>query len=127
MSPSGRRRDFGTGHVPRRHGDILDPGGAYLAPVRHTLLVAVVQPAERAPWAVLTPVAVLALPGAPPVTAADGVRRPRMRSLMVAPPPAGSASCPGRRAPRTSPCSSAGRPGPPWPCPSSTTCTAAAW
>ncbi|TDT31413.1 acetyltransferase (GNAT) family protein [Streptomyces sp. BK208] len=34
-------RDFGTGYVPRWHGDIVDPDGAYLTPVRHTLLVAV--------------------------------------------------------------------------------------
>ncbi|MCX4976734.1 GNAT family N-acetyltransferase [Streptomyces sp. NBC_00620] len=34
-------RDFGTGYVPRWHGDIIDPWGAYLAPARHTLLVAV--------------------------------------------------------------------------------------
>jgi ribosomal protein S18 acetylase RimI-like enzyme len=34
-------RDFGTGYVPRWHGDIIDPGAAYLAPARHTLLVAV--------------------------------------------------------------------------------------
>ncbi|WP_408647496.1 GNAT family N-acetyltransferase [Streptomyces geranii] len=34
-------RDFETGYVPRWHGDIVDPGAAYLAPVRHTLLVAV--------------------------------------------------------------------------------------
>lgn len=33
-------RDFGTGYVPRWHGDIIDPAAAYLAPVRHTLLVA---------------------------------------------------------------------------------------
>ncbi len=33
-------RDFGTGYVPRWHGDIIDPAGAYLAPARHTLLVA---------------------------------------------------------------------------------------
>ncbi|MHC3468949.1 GNAT family N-acetyltransferase [Streptomyces sp. 7R007] len=33
-------RDFGTGYVPRWHGDVIDPGGAYLAPPRHTLLVA---------------------------------------------------------------------------------------
>lgn len=33
-------RDFGTGYVPRWHGDILDLAGAYLAPPRHTLLVA---------------------------------------------------------------------------------------
>jgi GNAT superfamily N-acetyltransferase len=36
-------RDFGTGYVPRWHGDIVDPGGAYLVPERHTLLVAVEQ------------------------------------------------------------------------------------
>ncbi|MFD0318398.1 GNAT family N-acetyltransferase [Streptomyces flavalbus] len=34
-------RDFGTGYVPRWHGDIIDPATAYLAPPRHTLLVAV--------------------------------------------------------------------------------------
>ncbi|ELP70610.1 acetyltransferase, GNAT family [Streptomyces turgidiscabies Car8] len=34
-------RDFGTGYVPRWHGDIIDPASAYLTPVRHTLLVAV--------------------------------------------------------------------------------------
>ncbi|WP_345672877.1 GNAT family N-acetyltransferase, partial [Streptomyces phyllanthi] len=34
-------RDFGTGYVPRWHGDIIDLHGAYVAPVRHTLLVAV--------------------------------------------------------------------------------------
>ncbi|MEU9391692.1 GNAT family N-acetyltransferase [Streptomyces sp. NPDC048324] len=33
-------RDFGTGYVPRWHGDIVDPAAAYLAPERHTLLVA---------------------------------------------------------------------------------------
>lgn len=33
-------RDFGTGYVPRWHGDIVDPAAAYLTPVRHTLLVA---------------------------------------------------------------------------------------
>ncbi|MCD9876550.1 GNAT family N-acetyltransferase [Streptomyces guryensis] len=33
-------RDFGTGYVPRWHGDILDPAAAYLASSRHTLLVA---------------------------------------------------------------------------------------
>ncbi|MEU5951415.1 GNAT family N-acetyltransferase [Streptomyces sp. NPDC047525] len=33
--------DFGTGYVPRWHGDIIDLGGAYLRPARHTLLVAV--------------------------------------------------------------------------------------
>ncbi|MFE7649050.1 GNAT family N-acetyltransferase [Streptomyces phaeoluteigriseus] len=33
--------DFGTGYVPRWHGDIVDPAAAYLAPARHTLLVAV--------------------------------------------------------------------------------------
>lgn len=33
-------RDFGTGYVPRWHGDIIDPGAAYLADPRHTLLVA---------------------------------------------------------------------------------------
>ncbi len=34
-------RDFGTGYVPRWHGDIIDLAGAYLVPERHTLLVAV--------------------------------------------------------------------------------------
>ncbi|MFJ2607095.1 GNAT family N-acetyltransferase [Streptomyces sp. NPDC087425] len=34
-------RDFGTGYVPRWHGDIVDPGAAYLASGRHTLLVAI--------------------------------------------------------------------------------------
>ncbi|MFJ5222061.1 GNAT family N-acetyltransferase [Streptomyces sp. NPDC088400] len=34
-------RDFGTGYVPRWHADIIDLAGAYLAPARHTLLVAV--------------------------------------------------------------------------------------
>ncbi|MEU8972293.1 GNAT family N-acetyltransferase [Streptomyces monashensis] len=34
-------RDFGTGYVPRRHADIVDPAAAYLAPVRHALFVAV--------------------------------------------------------------------------------------
>lgn len=33
-------RDFRTGYVPRWHGDIIDPAAAYLAPARHTLLVA---------------------------------------------------------------------------------------
>ncbi|MGC2996891.1 GNAT family N-acetyltransferase [Streptomyces sp. G35A] len=33
-------RDFGTGYVPCRHGDIIDPAAAYLASPRHTLLVA---------------------------------------------------------------------------------------
>ncbi|MCQ9131582.1 GNAT family N-acetyltransferase [Streptomyces hilarionis] len=33
-------RDFGSGYVPRWHGDIIDPHAAYLAPRRHTLLVA---------------------------------------------------------------------------------------
>ncbi|MER6786747.1 GNAT family N-acetyltransferase [Streptomyces sp. NPDC000658] len=33
-------RDFGSGYVPRWHGDIIDPHTAYLAPERHTLLVA---------------------------------------------------------------------------------------
>ncbi|GAB2850159.1 GNAT family N-acetyltransferase [Streptomyces deserti] len=33
-------RDFGTGYVPRWHGDIIDPASAYLTPARHTLLVA---------------------------------------------------------------------------------------
>lgn len=34
-------RDFGTGYVPRWHGDIVDPEAAYLVPGRHTLLVVV--------------------------------------------------------------------------------------
>ncbi|GAA3651808.1 hypothetical protein GCM10022420_029410 [Streptomyces iranensis] len=34
-------RDFGTGYVPRRHADIIDPAAAYLNGARHTLLVAV--------------------------------------------------------------------------------------
>ncbi|GAA0462092.1 GNAT family N-acetyltransferase [Streptomyces olivaceiscleroticus] len=34
-------RDFGTGYVPRWHRDIIDLEGAYVAPDRHTLLVAV--------------------------------------------------------------------------------------
>jgi GNAT superfamily N-acetyltransferase len=34
-------RDFGTGYVPRWHSDIIDLQGAYVAPARHTLLVAV--------------------------------------------------------------------------------------
>lgn len=34
-------RDFGTGYVPRWHGDIIDPEHFYLTPPRHTLLVAV--------------------------------------------------------------------------------------
>ncbi|MEU3147585.1 MULTISPECIES: GNAT family N-acetyltransferase [unclassified Streptomyces] len=34
-------RDFGTGYVPRWHGDIVDPAAAYLSSPRHTLLVAV--------------------------------------------------------------------------------------
>ncbi|MES4906569.1 MULTISPECIES: GNAT family N-acetyltransferase [unclassified Streptomyces] len=34
-------RDFGTGYVPRWHGDIVDPERAYLRSARHTLLVAV--------------------------------------------------------------------------------------
>jgi GNAT superfamily N-acetyltransferase len=33
--------DFGTGYVPRWHADIIDPLGAYVAPDRHVLLVAV--------------------------------------------------------------------------------------
>ncbi|MEU5999925.1 GNAT family N-acetyltransferase [Streptomyces sp. NPDC047197] len=33
--------DFGTGYVPRWHGDIIDLDGTYLSPARHTLLVAV--------------------------------------------------------------------------------------
>lgn len=38
-------RDFGTGYVPRWHGDVIDPAAAYLTPARHTLLVAV-EPAD---------------------------------------------------------------------------------
>lgn len=34
-------RDFGTGYVPRWHRDIIDLHGAYVAPDRHLLLVAV--------------------------------------------------------------------------------------
>ncbi len=34
-------RDFGTGYVPRWHADIIHPERFYLAPPRHTLLVAV--------------------------------------------------------------------------------------
>ncbi|MFE1023946.1 GNAT family N-acetyltransferase [Streptomyces sp. NPDC058818] len=34
-------RDFGTGYVPRWHGDIIDLAGAYVTAERHTLLVAV--------------------------------------------------------------------------------------
>ncbi|MFH8659249.1 GNAT family N-acetyltransferase [Streptomyces afghaniensis] len=34
-------RDFGTGYVPRWHADIIDPASFYVAPPRHTLLVAV--------------------------------------------------------------------------------------
>ncbi|WP_149830712.1 GNAT family N-acetyltransferase [Streptomyces tailanensis] len=34
-------RDFGTGYVPRWHGDIIDLRHAYVTPVRHALLVAV--------------------------------------------------------------------------------------
>ncbi|MGW3940593.1 GNAT family N-acetyltransferase [Streptomyces phaeochromogenes] len=34
-------RDFGTGYVPRWHRDIIDLDSFYLAPERHTLLVAV--------------------------------------------------------------------------------------
>ncbi|MFJ8079620.1 GNAT family N-acetyltransferase [Streptomyces sp. NPDC096205] len=40
-------RDFGTGYVPRWHGDIVDPAGACLTPARHTLLVAL-DPADAA-------------------------------------------------------------------------------
>ncbi|MBV7694252.1 GNAT family N-acetyltransferase [Streptomyces sp. TRM70350] len=40
-------RDFGTGYVPRWHGDIIDPAAAYLEPARHILLVAV-DPVEGA-------------------------------------------------------------------------------
>ncbi|MFF3499309.1 GNAT family N-acetyltransferase [Streptomyces sp. NPDC003247] len=38
--------DFGTGYVPRWHGDIIDPAAAYLVPERHTLLVAVDEDGE---------------------------------------------------------------------------------
>ncbi|MFH8933125.1 GNAT family N-acetyltransferase [Streptomyces griseosporeus] len=41
-------RDFGTGYVPRWHGDIVDPAAAYLTPDRHTLLVAVAPDGEVA-------------------------------------------------------------------------------
>ncbi|OUD04081.1 GNAT family N-acetyltransferase [Streptomyces swartbergensis] len=34
-------RDFETGYVPRWHADIIDPASFYVAPPRHTLLVAV--------------------------------------------------------------------------------------
>ncbi|MEU6373165.1 GNAT family N-acetyltransferase [Streptomyces sp. NPDC046909] len=34
-------RDFGSGYVPRWHGDIIDPATAYVVPERHTLLVAI--------------------------------------------------------------------------------------
>jgi ribosomal protein S18 acetylase RimI-like enzyme len=34
-------RDFGTGYVPGWHADIIDPTSFYVAPPRHTLLVAV--------------------------------------------------------------------------------------
>lgn len=40
--------DFGSGYVPRWHGDIIDIEAAYLTPVRHTLLVAVAEGAEGA-------------------------------------------------------------------------------
>lgn len=33
-------RDFGAGYLPQWHADVIDPGVAYLAPARHTLLVA---------------------------------------------------------------------------------------
>ncbi|MEU5592933.1 GNAT family N-acetyltransferase [Streptomyces sp. NPDC020298] len=36
-------RDFGTGYVPGRHADIIDPEAFYLTPPRHTLLVAVAE------------------------------------------------------------------------------------
>ncbi|MFJ5997278.1 ABC transporter permease subunit [Streptomyces sp. NPDC092370] len=50
------------------------------------LLLAENQPyAERAPWAVLFPAAVLALLGALAVTAAGGLRRPRRRTRPTAP------------------------------------------
>ncbi|MEV5872757.1 GNAT family N-acetyltransferase [Streptomyces sp. NPDC052101] len=39
-------REFGTGYLPGWHGDIVDPGGAYLLPARHTLLVAVDEAGE---------------------------------------------------------------------------------
>lgn len=41
--------------------------------------------AERAPWSVLSPAAVLALLGALAVTAADGVRLPRLRTALRSP------------------------------------------
>lgn len=41
-------RDFGTGYVPRWHGDIVDPAAAYLTPDRHALLVAVTPDGEVA-------------------------------------------------------------------------------
>lgn len=34
-------RDFGTGYVPRRHADIIDPEAFHVAPPRHSPLVAV--------------------------------------------------------------------------------------
>jgi GNAT superfamily N-acetyltransferase len=34
-------RDFGTGYVPQWHEDVIDLAGHYVAPKRHTLLVAV--------------------------------------------------------------------------------------
>ncbi|MFF7844697.1 GNAT family N-acetyltransferase [Streptomyces ossamyceticus] len=34
-------RDFGTGYVPRWHGDIIELRDAYVLPARHALLVAV--------------------------------------------------------------------------------------
>ncbi|EFD65417.1 conserved hypothetical protein [Streptomyces lividans TK24] len=39
-------RDFRTGYVPRWHGDVIDPAGAYLTPARHSLLVAVAADGE---------------------------------------------------------------------------------
>ncbi|MCZ9345895.1 GNAT family N-acetyltransferase, partial [Streptomyces sp. TRM76130] len=39
-------RDFGSGYVPRWHRDIIDLDGAYLAPARHTLVVAVDEAGE---------------------------------------------------------------------------------
>ncbi|WP_202970536.1 hypothetical protein [Saccharothrix sp. ALI-22-I] len=61
-------RDFGTGYVPRRHRDIMDPEAFYLRSARHT---------PSAPWAVPAPATVLALLGALAVTAAGGVGLPR--------------------------------------------------
>lgn len=43
-------RDFRTGYVPRWHGDVIDPAGAYLTPARHTLLVAVAADGAEPFW-----------------------------------------------------------------------------